>query len=59
MLGAVCISEEYGRKELSFEEILLDETQIRGEIWILKEALCRVGGVNYRQIGRASCRERV
>lgn len=30
MLGAVCISEEYGRKELSFEEILLDETQIRG-----------------------------
>ena len=48
MLGAVCISEEYGRKELSFEEILLDETQIRGEIWILKEALCKVGGVNYR-----------
>ncbi len=30
MLGAVCINEKYHRKELDFEEILLDETQIQG-----------------------------
>lgn len=48
MLGAVCIGEGYSRQELAFEEILLDERQVQGEIWILKEALWKAGGVNYR-----------
>lgn len=48
MLGAVCINEKYHRKELVFEEILLDETQIQGEIYVFKEALCKAGGLNYR-----------
>lgn len=35
-------------REISFAEILLDETLAQGDIWVLKEALSRVGGINYR-----------
>lgn len=48
VIGAVCISEKNSPGEISFEEILLDETLIEGDIWILKEALQTVGGINYR-----------
>ncbi len=47
-IGAVCFVEESIQRELSFEEILLDETLMQGHIWILKEALRYVGGINYR-----------
>ena len=47
-IGAVCLVEGSIQRELSFEEILLDETLVKGDIWILKEALRYVGGVNYR-----------
>lgn len=47
-IGAVCLVEGSGWRELSFEEILLDETLVQGHIWILKDALQCVGGVNYR-----------
>lgn len=48
MIGAICLRNQCSRRELSFEEILLDETQVQGDVWVLKEALCKVGGVNYR-----------
>lgn len=48
MVGAVCLIEKCSRRELSFEEILLDETLVQGDIWILKEALQKTGGINYR-----------
>ena len=48
MVGAVCLKKHCIRSQLSFEEILLDETQVQGDIWVLKNALQKVGGVNYR-----------
>ena len=48
LTGAICISENSLKTELSFEEILLDERLIVGNIWILKKALSAVGGINYR-----------
>lgn len=48
MVGAVCLNKQCERRELSFEEVLLDETLVQGEVWILKEALRSVGGINYR-----------
>ena len=48
LTGAICISENSLKTELSFEEILLDERLIIGDIWILKKALSAVGGINYR-----------
>lgn len=47
-IGAVCLVEGSIRRELSFEEILLDETLMQGHTWILKDALRYVGGINYR-----------
>lgn len=35
-------------REISFEEILLDETVAQGDIWVLRETLQSVGGINYR-----------
>ena len=48
MVGAICYGEQCVKRELSFEEILLDETLIQGDIWVLKRALQSVGGINYR-----------
>lgn len=48
MLGAICINDQSSRRELTFEKILLNEADILGETWILKEALCKAGGINYR-----------
>ncbi len=48
LTGAICISENHLKAELSFEEILLDERLVQGDIWVLKEALRAVGGLNYR-----------
>ncbi|MCM1326527.1 MAG: glycosyltransferase [Bacteroidales bacterium] len=47
-IGAICLLEGNGLRELSFQDILLDETLVQGNIWVLKEALRYVGGVNYR-----------
>lgn len=47
-VGAICRSEENITRELSFEEILLDETLVGGDIWITGEALRNAGGINYR-----------
>ncbi len=48
LTGAICIGENHLKAELSFEEILLDERLVQGDIWVLKEALRAVGGLNYR-----------
>ena len=47
-VGAVCLNELCLEGEISFEEILLDETLANGDIWVRKEALRNVGGINYR-----------
>ena len=47
-LGAICIVGGSGVRELSFEEILLDETLVAGDIRITKEALQKAGGINDR-----------
>ena len=47
-VGAICISGQCSERELSFEEILLGETPVEGDIWVWKEALRSVGGINYR-----------
>lgn len=52
LIGAICISENAIQTELSFEEILLDERLVQGDIWVLKKALCSVGGINYRLMSK-------
>lgn len=47
-LGAICIVGQSTVRELSFEEILLDETLVAGDIRITKEALQKAGGINDR-----------
>lgn len=47
-VGAVFLDGQCPEGEISFEEILLDETLVRGDIWVRKEALRGVGGINYR-----------
>ncbi len=47
-VGAVCLNGLCPEGEISFEEILLDETLANGDIWVRKEALRSVGGINYR-----------
>lgn len=47
-IGAVCLNGQCEKRELSFEEILLDETLVQGEVWVLQEALRNAGGMNYR-----------
>lgn len=42
------MDKENNLRELSFEEILLDERLVQGDIWILKNVLQSVGGINYR-----------
>lgn len=46
--GALVLAGQCPPRELSFEEILLDETLLEGDIWVRKEALANVGGINYR-----------
>lgn len=48
MLGALCITKKAGERPLSFEDILLDETLVEGDIWVYREALQEAGGINYR-----------
>lgn len=48
MLGALCIAKEAEERQLSFEDILMDETLVEGDIWIDKNVLQETGGVNYR-----------
>ncbi|NBJ94861.1 glycosyltransferase family protein [Parablautia muri] len=51
--GAICISQKDIRtEELSFEEILLDERLVQGDIWVWEKALCSVGGINYRLMAK-------
>ena len=52
LTGAICIGENYLKAELSFEEILLDERLVQGDIWVLKEAFRAVGGLNYRLMAK-------
>lgn len=47
-VGAVCFCGRGKMEALSFETILLDETQAQGDVWVLKEALQQAGGMNYR-----------
>lgn len=46
--GAVCFCGRGTMEELSFEAVLLDETLVQGDVWVLKEALQQAGGMNYR-----------
>lgn len=48
MLGALCITKEAGERLLSFEDILLDETLVAGDIRVYGKALREAGGINYR-----------
>lgn len=48
MLGAFCVTKEAGERQLSFEDILLDETLVEGDIWVYGKALREAGGINYR-----------
>lgn len=48
MIGALCITKEDEECLLSFEDILLDETLVEGDIWVYREALREAGGINYR-----------
>lgn len=45
-IGAVCFQKLNGEKEISFEEILLDESLVQGETWVDRQALCAAGGIN-------------
>lgn len=45
-IGAVCFRKTIDEEEVSFEEILLNEELVQGEIWVKKEALCIAGGMN-------------
>lgn len=47
-IGAVCFVEGNLQRGISFEEILLDETLCQGRVWISKDVLRQVGGVNHR-----------
>ena len=48
IIGALVLEEQHSPRDLSFTEILLDETLIQGDIWVLQEALSHVGGLNSR-----------
>lgn len=48
MLGALCITKEAGGRQLSFEDILLDEMLVAGDIWVYRMALQEAGGINSR-----------
>lgn len=48
MIGALCITKEAEVRQLSFEDILLDETLVAGDIWVCGKALREAGGINYR-----------
>ena len=48
VVGAICIRERGDRQELSFGDILLNETLVEGDIWVREEVLRNVGGINYR-----------
>lgn len=48
IVGAVCLDRQHGGEEITFEEILLDNTWEKREVWVRKEALENVGGINYR-----------
>lgn len=48
-IGAVCVMQAYegGERELSFEEILLDETLAQGDLWVSADAWSDSGGMNH------------
>ena len=46
MVGAICWKKECEERELTFQEILLDETVIGGKIYVKREMLSAVGGIN-------------
>lgn len=48
IVGAVCLDRQHAGEEIGFEEILLDKSLEQSDIWIRKEALQNVGGINYR-----------
>lgn len=45
-IGAICFQKMAGEKQISFEEILLNESLVQGEIWTARRALCAAGGIN-------------
>ena len=45
-IGVICYRKTEGNQELSFQEILLDERVLVGDIYIQKEVLSAVGGIN-------------
>lgn len=54
MVGAICWKKECEERELTFQEILLDETVIGGKIYVKREMLSAVGGINAEIHGKLS-----
>lgn len=51
-IGAICCKKITGEKEITFEEILLNESLVQGEIWVERQALCTAGGMNDQLISK-------
>ena len=43
MTGAICYRKDQNEMELTFQKILLDETVLDGEIYVLDEAVIETG----------------
>ena len=48
MTGAICYRKDQNEMELTFQKILLDETVLDGEIYVLDEAVIETGGPKRR-----------
>lgn len=46
--GVICFGADKREREVSLQEILLDETVLDGDIYVLEEAVCESGGINSR-----------
>lgn len=51
-IGAVCFNGQETERTLAFEDILLDETLVAGEVWVKREALQKAGGINRKLSGK-------
>ena len=51
-VGAVCFNGQETERTLAFEDILLDETLVAGEVWVKREALQKAGGINRKLCGK-------
>lgn len=51
MVGVICYQDKNEERTLTFQEILLDETVLEGQIFVRRSALREVGGFNTRLPG--------